>query len=303
MGLSQKEIAKQLGCYQSTISRELSGNRGRNEYISEDAQKKAERRKSLASRRPKKLTKELIGLIKSRLYKKFSPEQISGVLRKDNGIIISYETIYRMVWADKRMGGTLYKDLRRRGKRYNKRGSKVAGRGLIPNRRDISERPKIVEEKLRLGDFEGDTIIGKGHRSAIVTIVDRRTKLLKMHLVMNNNATDVGSGICKKLMPLKQFCYTITTDNGREFAHHQMVAKELGIDFFFARPYRSCERGLNENTNGLIRQYFPKGTDFSEVSHDEVYKVECALNNRPRKSLGYRTPREEFILLTGFDPI
>lgn len=195
----------------------------------------------------------------------------------------------------------MYKNLRRSGKKYNKRGSKMAGRGLIPNRVSIDNRPAEVALKQRVGDFEGDTIVGAGHRGAIVSLVDRKTKLTRLRLISGAKADETAQALIDALRPIKECVHTITTDNGKEFSQHESVAAKLNAKFFFANPYHSWERGLNENTNGLVRQYFPKGCDFTKLTQKQVLEVENKLNNRPRKTLNFNTPNEEFLRLTGID--
>ena len=185
------------------------------------------------------------------------------------------------------------------GKKYNKRTNKTAGRGLIPNRIGIEERPEVVDIKERIGDFEVDTIVGRRHRGAILSIVDRVTKLTFLVLLTRGTAENVRKAMVAALKPFINDVLTITSDNGKEFARHEDIAQELCADFFFARPYRSWERGLNENTNGLVRQYFPKKTDFNSITQSDVAMVQHRLNTRPRKTLGYKTPSEVFYNATG----
>ena len=188
----------------------------------------------------------------------------------------------------------LYKHLRRRGKKRNSRGSRYSGRGHIPGRVDITQRPRIVEDKRRVGDWEADTIVGAGHRGALVSVVDRASKFTVLHPVSSRSAGEVGEAMMERLMPYVEIVHTITSDNGKEFTGHGEITEALGAGFFFATPYHSWERGLCEHTNGLVRQYFAKGTDFLEVRGDDVRRVEGLLNGRPRKVLGYRTPEEVF---------
>ena len=195
---------------------------------------------------------------------------------------------------DKRDGGNLWRCLRRRGRRYNRRAGKNAGRGLIPNRIDISERPAIVARKTRLGDWEGDTVVGAGHKGGLLTLVERKTQLSKIIKLPRATASATQKAAVRCLKPIGNFVHTITFDNGKEFAAHQDIAHALKAKIFFATPYHAWERGLNENTNGLIRDSLPKGTDFSTISNAEVAKVERLLNARPRKSLGFRSPQEVF---------
>ena len=294
-GDAQSAIARQLKVHRSTICRELKRNKGERGYRVKQAQEKAAQRRSKASRRPYKMTATTIEIIKEKLYKQWSPEQISGFLKKQNyPKAVSTEAIYQHIWKDKKQGGLLYKHLRRSGKKYNKRRSNKAGRGCIPNRVGIEERPEIVEKKSRLGDWELDTIIGKGHQGAIVSIVDRASKFTKLVKVSRKTAQEVREAILNKLSPIKEFVLTLTSDNGKEFANHEQIAKDLDGSFFFANPYHSWERGLNEHTNGLVRQYFPKSMSFDEMTQDQVDQVEFLLNHRPRKVLKYSTPAEIF---------
>lgn len=300
--LCQDEIAEIIGTTQPTVSRELNRNKGQKGYRHKQAQEKAIQRRKQASSMPRKLTPELIPIVEKMIHDdQLSPEQISGRLKKDSNVSISHERIYLHIWEDKRNGGTLHESLRRCGKKYNKRGGKKAGRGLIPNRVGIEDRPPEVALKQRVGDFEGDTIVGAGHRGAIVSIVDRKTKLTKLRLISGAKSDETAQALIDALMPIKECVHTITTDNGKEFSQHEFVASELDAKFFFANPYHSWERGLNENTNGLVRQYFPKGCDFTKLTQEQVLEVEKKLNNRPRKTLDFRTPNEEFLRLTGID--
>ncbi len=245
----------------------------------------------------------MIKTVESNLkFNNWSPQQIAGRLKKEN-IFISHETIYKYIWENKNNGGILYKYLRHKGKKYKKRGKLTAGKGLIPNRIDIEARPKIVDKKIRFGDFEIDTIIGTGKSGAIVSMVDRASKLTKLSYVFVKTAEEVGEALLKKLKPIKNLVLTITADNGKEFSNHQKISSELAVEFYFAKPYQSWQRGLNEHTNGLVRQYFPKNKNFDEISDFELQMVEDLLNNRPRKVLNYETPLEVFNRLSTQTPI
>jgi transposase, IS30 family len=300
-GDSPAAIAKELGVNRSTIGREFGRNSGQKGYRYKQAQEKSKQRKLKVLNPNQKLTPPLIGLIEKDLRLQWSPVQISGRLKKQ-GIDISHETIYTHIWKDKHQGGTLYKELRHHGKKYNKRSKGTAGRGCIPGRVDIGERPSIVEEKTRLGDWELDTIIGAGHVGAIVSMVERASKLTKLVKVSHKTAEEVSGALIKKLFPILKFVLTLTADNGKEFAYHQIVSEALQADFFFATPYHSWERGLNEHTNGLVRQYFPKSASFNGLSDEDVERVETLLNNRPRKILEFETPLEAFQRMTEMDP-
>ncbi len=291
--LKNSKIAEDLGVDRSTIYRELKRNSGKRGYRYKQAQGKADARRQVASRKPKKMNSDMIAFVISQLEGGLSPEQISGRMKLENKQeSVSHETIYQHIWADKQQGGTLYKHLRRIGKKYNRRRNGQAGRGCIPNRVGIEKRPAIVEKKVRFGDFELDTIIGANHKGAIVSIVDRATKFTKLFLVSGKTEEEVSEAIIESLWSYRKYIHTLTSDNGKEFAGHEYVSSVLNADFFFARPYHSWERGLNEHTNGLVRQYFPKKTSFEDLTQEEVFIVESLLNNRPRKVLGFLTPLE-----------
>lgn len=296
-GISMRLIADDLQRSPSTISRELERNRGLRGYRHEQAQRLATNRRYQANCIPLKMNESLERLIRDKLsIMQWSPEQISGWLKAnpDQGQSISHEWIYQYIWADKRAGGSLYKHLRHRGKKYNKRKHSKNGRGMIPKRRDISERPAIVEEKSRIGDWEGDTIIGKNHRGALLSLVDRHSKVTLLARLPAKKAGLVEQAITHCLQQFKEAVHTITFDNGMEFANHQNISENLDADCFFATPYHSWERGLNEHTNGLVRQYFPKNTNLAMLTHGNVAKVQWLLNNRPRKILNFKTPAEVF---------
>ena len=294
-GLTQAAIGEKIGCGQSVVSREIKRNSGLRGYRFKQAQTKSTTRRKEASERERKMTPDVVLLIEEKLTsEQWSPEQISGWLRLKGKTSVSHECIYQHIYADKRQGGTLYKHLRRSGKKYNKRKGKTAGRGLIPNRIDISERPAIVEERSRIGDWEADTIVGAQHKGAILSLVDRKSQYTLLKKLDAATALKTSEAIIVKMCAFKQRVLTITSDNGKEFADHQRVSIELDAAFFFAQPYHSWERGLNENTNGLVRQYFPKKTDFATVTNEQVERVQVLLNTRPRKTLGFLSPLEVF---------
>jgi IS30 family transposase len=247
-GSNQQAIADHLGVSQSAISRELSRNRGARGYRFKQAQGKAAARQAVHSK-PRKLTAALRRRIEGKLRTaRWSPEQISGWLAVQ-GVALSHERIYQLVWQDKRDGGDLWRCLRRHGKRYNKRAGKTAGRGLIPHRTDISKRPAIVDRKTRLGDWEGDTVVGARHKGGLLTLVERKTRLTKIALLARATAKATRKAAIRKLQPIGKLVHTITFDNGKEFAAHQDIAAKLDAKIFFATPYHAWERGLNENTN------------------------------------------------------
>ena len=283
-GHSQAHIARQIGVDPSTISRELVRNTGARGYRFKQAHEKASQRRQEASDKPRKMTPDLVELIEEKLtQEQWSPDQISGRLAKDGVAFISHERIYQHVWKDKKDGGTLYLHLRHSGKKYNRRKGKNSGRGLIPNRVDIDQRPPIVAAKSRIGDWEADTIIGANHKGVVMSHVERTSKYIKLAKLPDKNADFVVQACARVLLPLADQIETITYDNGKEFASHAQIATSLGALSYFAKPYHSWERGLNEHTNGLFRQYFPKGSDFSILSDADVQRVEDKLNSRPRK--------------------
>ena len=288
----QKEIAKAINVSPSTVSREIRRNSGvRGRYNWETAQANAvqtKRKKPGNHSINKEVMEEARHLL---VTEQWSPEQISGVLAKD-GKYISHETIYRMIRKDKAEGGTLYKHCRHKLKR---RARPVGGRRIsIPNRTSISERPAEVDGK-RFGDFEMDTIVGRGNHGAIVTLIERSTSMLFMRkLKKGKNAKDLARTVIHLLSPFKEHVKSITTDNGTEFACHEMIGKSLGVTIYFADPYASWQKGAIENANGLIRQYVPKTETFEHVSHQQITKYSKRINIRPRKKLEFKTPHECF---------
>jgi IS30 family transposase len=290
-GESQRIIANTIGVNQSTVSREIRRNRGGRGYRFKQAQEKAtERRKDATT--VSKMTLQMTSVIESRIRMDWSPEQVSGWLLTEKQISVSHETIYRHIWSDKAAGGDLYTHLRRNSKKYLKRGSSKGSRGHIKNRVSIDERPAIVESNTEVGHWEIDTVIGKGHSGALVTIVERKTKKTLAERVNSKTADEVTKATIRLLEPYKGIVKTITADNGKEFSGHEKISKKLDAQVYFAHPYSSWERGLNENTNGLIRQYFPKDTDFKKVPQSAVVEATWRLNRRPRKCLGFKTPND-----------
>ena len=293
---TQVEIAQMIGVHPSTISRELK--RGEGKIIlnscwpiaSHNRAREVQVKK--ASKANLKLTVETVDLIKKYLSQEYSPEQIAATMRIKYQKDISYVTIYKYIYINRMAEGDLYKQLRHKGKRRTKYASKRKSR--IKDRVSIHKRPDIVDKKIRLGDFEIDTIIGKGQKGAIVTIVDRKSMYLKLSIPCSKNSNIVANEIKRLLHPLNKQVHTITTDNGLEFAKHKEIAKALKCDYYFCDPYSSWQRGLNENINGLIRQYIPKGSSFENISKTRIKEIENKLNHRPRKSLGWKTPYEVF---------
>jgi transposase, IS30 family len=291
-GFNQTEIASEIGVAKSTISRELHRNRGGRGYRPKQAHSLTQARRQ-AKNNATKIKPKTWRKIESLILMDLSPEQINGYLKAQGESAASHERIYQHIYADKQQGGDLYKHLRLK-KRRRKRYGKYDKRGQIPNRKSIDERPEIVARRERIGDWEADTIIGKNHNQAIVSLVERKSKLTRLEKVTRKTDEAVRRATIRALKPLAEHVHTLTSDNGKEFAGHEAIASQLDALFYFAHPYRSWERGTNENTNGLVRQYFPKGTDFSKITQREVKAVEKRLNNRPRKTLGYKTPNQVF---------
>ncbi len=283
-GQTQSQIAAVLERSASTISRELSRNSGRRGYRPKQAHRLSTERHAINARRVDEATWQFA---QERLQEQWSPEQISG------HALISPEAVYQRVYADKLAGGSLWKHLRCQKKR-KKRYGKIERRGNLTNRTSIDDRPAIVDERERIGDWEADTIIGKNHKQAIVSIVERRSGFTLIRKVERKTAQAVRIAMIKLLRPYQRKVHTITSDNGKEFAEHEIVAEQLQADFYFAHPYASWERGTNENTNGLIRQYFPKDRDFTTITQKEIDMAMERLNTRPRKRLGYQTPSQVF---------
>lgn len=277
----------------STITRELkrNGSVGRRKYNPSHAISLARERHR--RKRKKRIDAATWSRIERLLEKEWSPEQISERLKLEGRPSVSHETIYLYIYKNKKEGGSLYTHLRRKHT-YRKRINKYCKRGFRYPRRPISERPAEVEARSRIGDWEADTIIGRGQKQAIVSIVERGGRFCLLKKVTQRSAELVTQAACQLLLPFKDKVLTITSDNGSEFAGHKTIALSLGADFFFAQPYSSWQRGTNENTNGLVRQYFPKKSDFSTLSDDDINFVMDRINNRPRKVLGFRTPSEVF---------
>ncbi|MET4084294.1 IS30 family transposase [Pedobacter sp. UYP30] len=294
-GKSIVEIADFLRRDRSVVYREIKRNSDMRNgiYRAKLADGKASRR-HLFKRKLCRLNAAVEANMLYYLSMDFSPEQIVGRAALDGREMVSVEAIYQYVWLDKRNGGTLHTYLRNRGRRYRKRGHLKDTRGIISGRKDIDQRPAIVEAKSRLGDLEIDLVIGKDHKGALLTINDRATGMLFMDKIENKEAGSVGAKAVELLQDWKPLLKTITSDNGKEFADHEKIADELDIDFYFAKPYHSWERGANENLNGLVRQYFPKKSNFGSITKLQTEQVINILNNRPRKRFGFKTPNEVF---------
>ena len=287
-GKNQASIAKQLNVSPSTISREIRRNGLQTGYSAAEATKKNDARRAQA----RKFCKPVAWLrqrLSVWLEHGMSPEQIAGRLKQEQPEhAVSHEWIYRFIAREKRCGGTLYRYLRHRRKRYRKRYGSHDRRGQLRNRVSITERPAEVEKRERLGDWEGDTMHGVGGN--LVTLVDRKSGYLSAYPVKRRTRRQVTRAINASLKG--HVVHTLTLDNGKEFAGHEHIALKSQCRVYFADPYSSWQRGSNENANGLLRQYFPKGSDFSRLTVEQVNRVVAQINSRPRKRLGWKTPYE-----------
>mgnify|MGYP003520162054 FL=1 len=292
IGMKRSWIAKEIGVHRSTITRELRRNEsGRWKYNPSRACRMARERHE--GKRKHRINAMVWTMVEKLLGLGWSPEQISERLKIEGLRSVAHETIYRHIYQNKQAGGDLYIYLRRRHK-YRKRINKYCSRKGWDTRRPISERPAIVDERSRIGDWEADTIIGRERKGGILSLVERRSRYCLLKKIPTKSAQTVAEALCDQLLPVKDKVLTITSDNGIEFTRHQTIAKALDADFFFADPYSSWQRGTVENTNGLVRQYFPKKSDLRLLSETEIQFVNDRLNNRPRKILGFRTPSEVF---------
>ena len=293
-------ISEQLNLHRSTVYRELKRNsRPRGSYDAYYANQYAEIRKERFAKN-RKLNREMISLIENKLEtEQWSPEQIKGHCKRNNIPMVSHERIYRFIYEDKIKGGSLYKHLRTGSKKYKKRyGKHKSRREIIKNKVSIDKRPEIINKKERFGDWEIDTIIGNNHKGAIVTVVERKSNFILMKKLKSKNAKLLAKQTIRMLAPYKDLVHSITSDNGLEFAEHEYIAEKLQADFYFAHPYSSWERGINEYSNKLIRQYIPKKSDFNDFSDKFIYDINLKLNNRPRKLLNFFNPNE--ILFNNF---
>lgn len=297
---TQKEIALFIGSTQSTVSRELRRNNTHHPrffYDGETAERAAKKRRTEAKTNGVSWHQDprLLRYVIEKLRDRWSPEQISGRMKRESpwhrAHCVSHEAIYAYIENARREGGVLHRYLRHQGRKRKWHGSEEK-RGTIPHRQGIEKRPKIVEKKERFGDWESDLVVGE---SAIATFVERVSKLFRAVLLSDRTAPEMTRAAREVFQPLPpELRLTMTHDNGKEISEHEIITKENGIDVFCANPYHSWERGLNENTNGLLRQFFPKGTDFRTITTIDLALVVTLINNRPRLALQYRTPQEVF---------
>lgn len=289
-GKRQNEIARIISRNKSVVSREISRNCDKRSglYKAQLAHSKYDDR---LTKKPKhvKWDESIVAQITCLLLDDYSPEQITGFLKKQGLVSMSAEWIYQFIWKDKKNKGNLFTHLRRKGRRYRKRGSSKDSRGKIVGRVGIEKRPKEAEQRAVFGHLEVDTIIGQNHIGAIITLNDRASGMLWMRKVDTKDATVVRLKLAEMLEEIRPYIRSITADNGKEFAEHQYITDDY-CDFYFANPYSPWERGSNENLNGLIRQYIPKSSSFSAITDEQISEIQNKINNRPRKRFGYENP-------------
>ncbi len=297
-GISKSIIAVFIDVHRSTVYREVKRNSVNGRYHPEEAYRKVIERKRQS--KPRKISDQVWSLVETLLKLDYSPEQVSGFLHRTGVYAISHEWIYQYVLADKAFGGDLWKHLRWSRKKRRKRYGKQDRRGSIPDRVSIDQRPSIVDRKSRIGDWEIDTAIGKRHKGVLIVAVERKSKQTVIEWSPRKKADMVSSAVIKMLKPYRDRIKTITVDNGREFSFHKQIAEALEAKVYFAHPYSAWERGLNENTIGLIRQYFPKNMSFESMDPKQIEFVQNRLNIRPRKTMNYLSPNEVFFKTVAF---
>lgn len=299
LGLSRREIACCLNRDHTTISRELRRNRSAGGYCHQRAQELAEHRGSLPRHYRCQHLEPLVAYVGDKLSVDWAPEQIAGRIRLDHPhderMRISTETIYRWAYIEACQGGSLYQCLRRRHRRRRPQTRYGKRRRFLPGRVGIAERPEIVASRARFGDWEGDLVAGAVGKGALATCNERKSRYLLAAKVADKAAVSFNAAISGEMaaVPAALRC-TLTLDNGTEMARFKDLEEATGLSIYFADPYAPWQRGANENVNGLLRQYFPKGCDFREISDEAIAGAVERLNHRPRKCLGYQTPHEVF---------
>jgi len=308
-GISFSEIGRRLRRATSTISREVNRNRVRHgsqrhvnwRYFSSQAVLLAKQRRADSKKSVRRVLqhRQLLGYVKRGLKSRWSPEQISARIQIDHpadpAMRVSHQTIYQWLRQDKRNGGKWYLYLRQGKRARRKKYGSSLRRHRIQGKTSIDVRPQVVNSRKRIGDWEGDTVEGKNHQGRLLTVVDRRSRFTCALKVKSKYSSEVVRAIKRVLRKVPENArQTLTLDNGTEFSHFKDIESSLGTRVYFAHPYSSWERGTNENTNGLLRQYFPKDTDFNKISSQQLASAVFQLNNRPRKCLNWRTPREVF---------
>jgi IS30 family transposase len=289
------EIARRLGRHRSTISRELARNCSPWDggYRPSKAQEQANGRRS-RSRRNRRFEGADWQLVERLLRRDWSPEQVAGYLAKHGELAISHETIYRYVWTDRARGGDLHRHLRCATKKRRKRYGRYDSRGRLAGKRAIAEQPRVVERRQAVGHWEIDTVMGQGNDHCVVTLVERATGYVLIGKLRSRNAAELTRRAIALIRKSPGTCQTITADNGTEFHSYEKIERATSVSFYFATPHHAWERGTNENTNGLIRQYLPKRKSMARVTQRDCNRIAKRLNTRPRKRYDYDTPEERF---------
>lgn len=292
-GLNQSEMARSLGRHRSTVCREFRRNSSRADghYRPSKAQERTNGRRS-RSRRNLRFTPQDFATVEELLCRQWSPEQVSGHLRRSGQLSISHETIYRHIWRDKQEGGLLYTHLRGARKRRRKRYGAYDSRGRLAGKRLITERPQEVETREQLGHWEIDTVMGTGSLDCIVTLVERKTGMVLIGKLRDRTASSFNQRVIRLIRHHEGAFLSVTADNGTELHGYERIEERTGVLFYFAHPYHSWERGSNENANALIRQYLPRGKSMAGLSQQLCNSIARKLNSRPRKRLGFKTPLE-----------
>lgn len=291
-GLNNAEIARQLGRHPGSIGREIKRNSCNDGHYRPFKASQRTRGRRSRSRRNRRFGAEEWALVEPLLGKDWSPEQVSGYLKGRGSLQISHETIYQHIWRDKRAGGSLYQHLRCAQKRRRKRYRSYDSRGRLAGKRNIAERPAGAENRSRIGHWEGDTVMGSGDKHCVVTLVERKTGWTEIGKLPNRTKEAVTKRLIQLIKKQPRPVYTITLDNGTEFHDYKKVEHATGVKIYFANPHHSWERGTNENTNGLIRQYLPKKESMAAIDQWSCNDIGKKLNTRPRKRLRFKTPEE-----------
>lgn len=295
LGYPLAQIAREMSRSPSSVGREIK----RNAYPTDGSYKVYHACRMARGRRQRcrygitYFSDDQWACVEALIREDLSPEQIAGVLGLQGRFSISHESIYRYIWKDKRLGGDLYTHLRGASKQRRKRHGSNDSRGRLRGKSPIEERPAVVEERSRIGDWEIDTVFGSG-KEAILTLVERKSGFVQIGLLKDRTVIETNARMCKLITRFPKRFLTITSDNGTEFNGYKEIESSKGIPFYFAQPYHSWERGTNENTNGLIRQYLPKGSSFKDLTQSQCNAIASKLNNRPRKRHGYATPENVF---------
>lgn len=298
-GMKPRAIAKTLGRHRCSISRELRRNGRGTGYDASHAQQQYQQRRKACRPRRRLDHAPLWDHVFEKIPEGHTPEQIAGRLRldypEDRRMRISHETLYRSLYADERLHCLIVHLPQARAKRRKLGQGKTRRGPSIPNRTGIEERPPEVQERARYGDWEGDTLVGANQQAFVATLAERKSLFTILRKTHSKNASEVADAITQGLLDMPaSWLKTLTLDNGTEFAQHETISRTLSIAVYFADPYAAYQRGTNENTNGLVRRFLPKGTDFRTVTQEDLDRIAQQLNDRPRKKLDYRTPNEVF---------